>query len=115
VTVLSTTAAAADAAATVIANAVDVDDAAIQRRPANTCKDDSDLGDLPVTVEVPPLAPALVGSALDNGAACARALQKNGLAWAVLLVCQGQWRLVEPLCSKALPKVPSDAVGSVFA
>ena len=115
VTVLAATAAAADAAATVIANAVDVDDAAIQRRPANACKDDSDLGDLPVTVEVPPLAPALVERALDAGAACARALQKNGLAWAALLVCQGQWRLVEPLCSKALPKAPSGAVGSVFA
>ena len=115
VTVLAATAAAADAAATVIANAVDVDDAAIQRRPANACKDDSDLGDLPVTVEVPPLAPALVERALDTGAACARALQKNGLAWAALLVCQGQWRLVEPLCSKALPKAPSGAVGSVFA
>ncbi len=33
VTVLAATAAQADAAATVIANAVDVDDAAIQRRP----------------------------------------------------------------------------------
>ena len=115
VTVLAGTAAAADAAATVIANAVDVDDAAIQRRPANTCKDDSDLGDLPVTVDVPALPPAQVERALDTGAACAAALQKGGLIWAALLVCQGQWRLVEPLCSKALPKAPYGAVGSVFA
>jgi len=115
VTVLAATAAEADAAATVIANAVDVDDAAIQRRPANECKDDTDLGDLPVTVDVPPLAPAQVKSALDTGAVCAKVLQKGGLVWAALLVCQGQWRLVEPLCSKALPQSPSGAVGSVFA
>lgn len=115
VTVLAATAAQADAAATVIANAVDVDDATIRRRPANECKDDSDLGDIPVTVDVPPLAPSQVKSALDTGAVCAKVLQKGGLVWAVLLVCQGQWRLVEPLCSKALPAAASVAVGSVFA
>src|SRR6218665_1262600 len=58
VTVLAATAAQADAAATVIANTVDVADAAIQRLPASACKDDSDLGDTLVTVDVPPLAPA---------------------------------------------------------
>ncbi|MBD9667612.1 UPF0280 family protein [Variovorax sp. VRV01] len=115
VTVLAATAAQADAAATVIANAVDVDDAAIGRRPASECKDDSDLGDTLVTVDVPPLAPSQVKSALDTGAVCAKVLQKGGLVWAALLVCQGQWRLVEPLCSKSLPSAPSDAVGSVFA
>ena len=45
VTVFARTAAAADAAATVIANAVDVDDARIVRRRADELKDDSDLGD----------------------------------------------------------------------
>lgn len=115
VTVLAATAAEADAAATVIANAVDVDDAAIRRRPASECKDDSDLGEILVTVDVPPLSPARVKSALDTGAVCAKVLQEEGLVWAALLVCQGQWRLVEPLCSKALPKAPSGAVGSVFA
>jgi len=115
VTVLAATAAQADAAATVIANAVDVDDDAIARRPANECKDDSDLGDMLVTVDVPTLAPSQVKSALDTGAICAKVLQKGGLVWAVLLVCQGQFRLVEPLCSKSLPQSPSGAVGSVFA
>jgi ApbE superfamily uncharacterized protein (UPF0280 family) len=115
VTVLAPTAAQADAAATVIANAVDVDDAAIARRPASECKDDSDLGDTLVTVDVPVLAPAQVRSALDTGAVCARVLQKGGLVWAALLVCQGQWRLVEPLCSKPLRTAPPKAVGSVFA
>ncbi|MGJ7531246.1 UPF0280 family protein [Variovorax sp. GB1P17] len=115
VTVLAATAAQADAAATVIANAVDVDDAAIRRRPASECKDNSDLGDTLVTVDVPPLAPSQVKSALDTGAICAKVLQKGGLVWAVLLVCQGQWRLVEPLCSKALKSKLPKTVGSVFA
>lgn len=115
VTVLAATAAQADAAATVIANAVDVDDPAIRRRPANECKDNSDLGDTLVTVDVPPLAPSQVRSALDTGAICAKVLQKGGLVWAVLLVCQGQWKLVEPLCSKALKSKLPKTVGSVFA
>jgi ApbE superfamily uncharacterized protein (UPF0280 family) len=115
VTVLAPTAAQADAAATVIANAVDVDDDAIARRPASECKDNSDLGDTLVTVDVPALASAQVRSALDTGAVCAKVLQKGGLVWAALLVCQGQWRLVEPLCSKALKTELPKSVGSVFA
>jgi ApbE superfamily uncharacterized protein (UPF0280 family) len=122
VTVLAATAAQADAAATVIANAVDVADAAIQRRPASECKDDSDLGDIPVTVAVGTLPPAKVHRALDAGAERAAALQRLGLAWSVALVCQGQWRVVQPLSSGfpgALPQSPgslaADAVGSVFA
>jgi len=114
VTVLAATAAQADAAATIIANAVNVDDPAIRRLPASQCKDDSDLGDILVTVDVPVLAPATVRRALDAGAARARDLQKGGHAWAAMLVCQGQWRLVEPLCS-ITAATPRDAVGSVFA
>ena len=115
VTVLAATAAQADAAATVIANAVDVDNEAIRRVPASERKDNSDLGDTLVTVDVPPLPPAQVRSALDTGAVCARVLQQGGLAWAALLVCQGQWRLVEPLCSKPLEARLPRAVGSVIA
>src|SRR5207253_11171729 len=55
VTVLARTAAQADAAATVIANAVDLDDPRIERRPACELKDDSDLGELLVTADVPRL------------------------------------------------------------
>ena len=122
VTVLAATAAQADAAATVIANAVDADDPGIRRRPASECKDDSDLGDIPVTVDVAVLASAVVQRALDAGAARAEALQRLGLAWSVALVCQGQWRIVQPLSSghpAALPQsmgsLAADAVGSVFA
>jgi len=94
VTVLAPTAALADAAATLIANAVDVPDAAIRRLPASQCKDDSDLGDIPVTVGVPPLAPGQVHRALDAGTRCARQLQAAGLVHAAALACQQQWRIV---------------------
>ena len=94
VTVLARTAAEADAAATMIANAVDVDDPRIVRRPASTLKDDSDLGDLLVTVDVPPLDAALVGRALDAGLARADALRDRGLITACAMVCQGALRTV---------------------
>ena len=90
VTVLARTAAQADAAATVIANAVNVDDARVQRAPAASLKDDSDLGQRLVTTGVPPLPPALVLQALQAGLATARALQSDGLIDSALLVCQQQ-------------------------
>ena len=90
VTVLAHTAAQADAAATVIANAVNVNDARVQRAPAASLKDDSDLGQRLVTTGVPPLAPALVLQALQAGLATARALQSEGLIYSALLVCQQQ-------------------------
>ncbi len=55
VTVLAGSAATADAAATLIANDVNVDYPGILKRPAYEVKDESDLGMLPVTVDVPPL------------------------------------------------------------
>lgn len=90
VTVFAGTAAAADAAATVIANAVDVADPRIVRRPAASLKDASDLGTLPVTVDVPPLSPAAIGQALIAGRDQALALQQAGLIVSCLLVCQGR-------------------------
>ncbi len=90
VTVLARTASQADAAATVIANAVNVVDARIARRAACEVKDDSDLGDTPVTVDVPPLEPPLVQRALRAGHACAQTLREAGLIWSAVLVCQNQ-------------------------
>ncbi|MFL6693039.1 MAG: UPF0280 family protein, partial [Ramlibacter sp.] len=89
VTVLARTAAQADAAATMVANAVNVDDPRIQRRPACELKDDTDLGDLLVTIDVPPLAPAAIHRALQAGAQRARDLQAAGLMESAVLVCQG--------------------------
>jgi ApbE superfamily uncharacterized protein (UPF0280 family) len=89
VTVLAANAATADACATLVANAVDLPHAGIQRQPAHTLKDDSDLGDLPVTVAVPTLNAAQAQQALSDGLALARALQAAGVLHAAVLVCQG--------------------------
>ena len=90
VAVLARTAAEADAAATVIANAVNIEDARIVRRPACDIKDDSDLGDRLVTVDVQPLPPELTQSALAAGLACALTLRAQGLICSAVLVCQNQ-------------------------
>jgi len=94
VTVLARSAAQADAAATMIANAVTVDDEAIVRRPANSLKDDTDLGDRPVTVEVGTLSPGRVACALEAGAGHAHGLLERGVIWAAWLWLQGQARSV---------------------
>jgi ApbE superfamily uncharacterized protein (UPF0280 family) len=90
VTVLARTASAADAAATIIANAVNVDDPRISRSPACDIKDDSDLGALAVTVDVPRLAVEQVAQALQAGRIKADELRAAGLIWSAVLLCQGQ-------------------------
>lgn len=90
VTVLAATAAQADAAATVIANAVDVDHPGIARAPADTLRDDTDLGSRRVTVDVSPLPADAVDEALGRGLACARRLRARGQIAAAALCCQGR-------------------------
>jgi len=90
VTVLAASAAQADAAATLIANAVNVDDPRIVRQAANQLREDADLGPRLVTVDVPPLSPAHIERALARGRAYAHQLQTQGLIHAALLCCQGQ-------------------------
>jgi ApbE superfamily uncharacterized protein (UPF0280 family) len=92
VTVLARCAAEADAAATLIANAVNVDDAAVRRARASSLKDDTDLGDRLVTVEVGTLADCAVERALDAGAAAAGAMVERGLIQAATLWLQGRNR-----------------------
>lgn len=116
VTVLARTAAQADAAATVIANAVNVNDARVQRAPAASLKDDSDLGQRLVTTGVPPLAPALVLQALLAGLAAARSLQNKGLIDSALLVCQQQaLQTSENASSEALQAIQLEHHGLVPA
>jgi ApbE superfamily uncharacterized protein (UPF0280 family) len=96
VTVLAESAAQADAAATLVANAVDCAHPAIVRTPANQLHDDTDLGELLVTVAVAPLPEHLVAQALERGAACATAMREAGLIYAASLLLQGQSRIVQP-------------------
>ncbi|KJC52270.1 UPF0280 family protein [Bradyrhizobium sp. LTSP857] len=89
VTVLAATASQADAAATVIANAVDLPGhPAIVRRPANELQPDSDLGGRLVTCAVGELSRAEIATALESGAECARQMFDRGLIeGAVLQLC----------------------------
>lgn len=90
VTVLARTAAEADVAATMIANAVNVDHSAIRRLPACEVKDDSDLGDLLVTVDVGPLPAQAIEEALEAGLQAARDFISRGLVAAAYLQLQGR-------------------------
>jgi ApbE superfamily uncharacterized protein (UPF0280 family) len=89
VTVLAPTASRADAAATIVANAVDLPGhPAITRCPANEVQSDSDLGARLVTRDVGELAGNEIGRALDAGARCARELLAGGMIdGAVLCLC----------------------------
>jgi uncharacterized protein len=102
VTVLARTAAVADAAATLIANAVDVDDPAIRREPAAALAPDSDLGERLVTVEVGVLPPKKVERALDRGAARASDMRRRGLVIDALLVLQDHVRTLDRAPSAAM-------------
>lgn len=94
VTILAATAAKADAAATVIANDVDLPGhPAILRTPACELQPDSDLGDLPVTVEVKSLSPADIDAALSRGLETANLLISRGLVSAAALHLQGETRI----------------------
>jgi ApbE superfamily uncharacterized protein (UPF0280 family) len=97
VTALAESAAAADAAATLIANAVDCDHPAITRAPAKALREDTDLGDLPVTIGVGPLPGPAIERALADGARCAERFRRAGLIFGASLVLQGRARIVGPL------------------
>jgi ApbE superfamily uncharacterized protein (UPF0280 family) len=91
VTVLATTAAQADAAATVIANAVDLSGhPAIVRCPANDVQPDSDLGARLVTRHVGALSTNDIAGALEAGARCARQLLAAALIDSAVLRLAGE-------------------------
>jgi len=90
VTVVARSAAAADAAATLIANEVNAEHPSIRRVPAREVKHDSDLGELPVTVAVSPLPRNLVLQALEQGLAAAHSMRAAGLIDAAYLALQDE-------------------------
>lgn len=95
VTVLARTAAQADAAATIIANAVDLPDhPSVVRCPANEIQPDNDLGARLVTREVRELPLSDIKIALDSGADVARLLLRSGLIDGAALHLQGETRVV---------------------
>ncbi len=95
VTVLADGAAAADATATVIANAVDLPKhPSVTRVPANSLAPDSDLGDRLVTRGVGELSPIEIETALDAGVLVARRLLADGLIRSAALHLRGDTRVV---------------------
>ncbi len=91
VTVFAKNAAAADVAATLIANAVDLPGhAAIERAPACDIDPDNDLGARAVTVAVGALRPDEIATALSQGRAVAEEMRRSGQIEAAVLFLRGQ-------------------------
>lgn len=94
VTVLAASAARADVAATLIANAVDLPGhPAIRRSPACELQPDSDLGDRPVVTGVGPLHMEDIDRALAAGVAVATGLLHNNMIAGAALFLQGKQML----------------------
>ncbi|MEZ5657398.1 MAG: UPF0280 family protein [Burkholderiaceae bacterium] len=94
VTVLAADAASADAAATLIANAVDLDDPRIGRRPACELAPDSDLGERLVTVSVDALDGDACDRAIVAGARLAQSMADAGRIVAARIELQGRQRII---------------------
>ena len=91
VTVLARTASLADAAATVIANAVDLPGhPGVVRCPAQDLQPDSDLGPRLVTCDVADLSARAIETALEAGCRRARELLAAGLIDGAALCLQGE-------------------------
>lgn len=98
VTVVARSAAMADAAATMIANDVDLPNhPAITRRPARDLQADSDLRDILVTTGIGMLTQAEVSQALRAGEATARAYAAQGLIAGAALFLQSETRTLGTL------------------
>jgi len=114
VTVLAATASRADAAATVIANAVDLPGhPAIMRMPANELQPDSDLGARLVTRNVGVLSQNEIATALESGAECARQLFDRGLIEGAVLQLCGDMLVIGPKDierQRTRPPLPENAV-----
>ena len=104
VTVLAADAAGADAAATVIANAVDLPGhPAIERAPACELEPDSDLGSRLVTTEVGVLAADEVALALAAGVREAERMRADGrIAAAVLCLREQVAAVATPVLASAI-------------
>ena len=95
VTVLASTAAKADAAATLIANAVNLPGhPSVQRKPASELYPDSDLGQRLVTTGVGPLTISETIEALERGRQNASTMLANGFIHAAALSLNGEMMVV---------------------
>ena len=102
VTVLAETGASADAAATMVGNAVNIDHPCIMRRPASDVDDLTDLGIRLVTIEVGALPSEAIAAALASGTSYTATLVERGLVWGAVLTLQSQYRVVGGITRAAL-------------
>ena len=101
VTVLASCASAADAAATVIANAVNLaGHPGITRVPASSISPDSDLDELLVTRDVGTLSRLDIDEALESGVRVATLLRERGLIHSAALCLQKCVRVLPGLTPK---------------
>ena len=116
VTVLAGRAAMADAAATMIANAVDLPrHPSIGRARACDLAPDNDLGERLVTQHVGELSPDEIAAALDAGEAMASSFLPHGLIHAAALHLQGRTRVVGATLPCATLNAPTAERGLVHA
>jgi ApbE superfamily uncharacterized protein (UPF0280 family) len=116
VTVLADRGAVADAAATIIANAVDLPgNSAIVRVPACELAPDSDLGRRAVTQAVGELTMEEVNQALAAGARTAERLLRVGLIHSAALSLGGETRVVGALGESRMAATPVGERGLVDA
>jgi ApbE superfamily uncharacterized protein (UPF0280 family) len=110
VTVLADQAAMADAAATIIANAVDLPGHPnVLRMPARELAPDNDLGDRLVTQDVGALTAREIASALESGEQVARSLLSEGFIRGAALHLRGETATVGmPLKKYVLDSFPHD-------
>ena len=116
VTVLADRAAAADAAATIIANAVNLPrHPGIVRVAASELAPDSDLGDRLVTQAVGQLTSQETDQALEAGVRTAELLLRMGLIRSVALSLQRQTRVIGSLPESGMLATPVGERGFVHA
>ncbi|MGR8949456.1 MAG: UPF0280 family protein [Gammaproteobacteria bacterium] len=97
VTVFAKNAAAADAAATLVANEVNLNSERVMREPAIERHPDSDLGERLVTTDVLSLTNTEISTALGHGARLANSLLSRSLIRAAVLCVQGQYKVIGDL------------------
>ena len=101
-TILARDGASADAAATLVANAIDLDHPAVKRAPASALDETSDLGERLVTIGVDRLEPDDIALALARGVARADAMRRAGLIHGAVLVLQRQIRVIGDVAPQRL-------------
>ena len=107
VTVLAAGAATADAAATLVANAVDLPGhRAIERRPASALADDSDLGLRLVVTHVGELSPDEIEQALARGLAAGEAMRVAGHIVGAAVLLKGRSKVAGPTGPGATCRLP---------